>query len=82
MESQNKDSRIFSLIKILIAIIACFAFVLGLLNNRLNLNILFLFGSFSFLTSVIENYFLDRKSWNFISDLISAILFMLMFILI
>ncbi|MFC0562351.1 hypothetical protein [Halalkalibacter alkalisediminis] len=82
METKNEKGKIFSVIKVVIAMIAIFTVVIGLFNNSLNIRILFLLASFSFCLPLIDPYFSKRKDGDFIANSLLAIGFLLAFFLI
>lgn len=71
----NEKGKTFSVIKIVIAIISILIVIVGVFNNSLNVNILFLLASLTFFVSVIENYYLNGKSGGFMADMMFAIIF-------
>ncbi|WP_332694376.1 hypothetical protein [Halalkalibacter lacteus] len=79
---ENEKGKTFFVIKIVTAIISILIVMVGVFNNSLNVNILFLLAGFIFSLSVIETYFLKGKDGNFIADTILAIGFLLAFFLI
>ncbi|GAE37594.1 hypothetical protein [Halalkalibacter akibai] len=81
METKIEMRKAFSIIKIVIAMIAIYLVVAGVYNNSLNINILFLLAFFTFFLTLIETYFSKRKDGNFIVDTMLAIGFLLAFFL-
>ena len=81
METKIEKGKAFSIIKIVIAMIAIFLVVAGIFNNSLNIKILFLLASLTFFLTLIETYFSKGKDGNFIVDTMLAIGFLLAFFL-
>ncbi|KHF39311.1 hypothetical protein [Halalkalibacter okhensis] len=65
VETKIEMRKAFSIIKIVIAMIAIFLVVAGVYNNSLNINILFLLAFFTFFLTLIETYFFKRERWKF-----------------
>ena len=81
METEIAMRKAFSIIKIVIAIIATFFVVAGVYNNSLNINVLFLLAFCTFLLTLIETYFSKGTDVSFIVDTMLAIAFLLAFFL-
>ncbi|MCT2535369.1 hypothetical protein NC661_19460 [Aquibacillus koreensis] len=79
METLIKRGKLFSSIKIIIAIITLVLIIAGTINNNFNIKILFLLVSSIFFITTIESYFSNKKDMNFIVDLMLMVGFLLVF---
>ncbi|MFJ5718313.1 hypothetical protein [Neobacillus sp. NPDC093127] len=74
--------KAFSVMKVFLALIAILVILIGLINSGLQIYLLFLVASFTFVLSATESYILKRWDPNFNVDVILAISFLVAYFLV